>query len=40
MALKSDLILPADGIKIKLSNVKTFVGENNYGVGTLCISER
>jgi len=39
VSLRSDLVLPNDGIKLQLANVGAFIGEKDLGKGFLCISE-
>jgi len=38
--LDSKVFLPTGGIKIQVDNTKAFISDEDYGTGTLCVSER
>ena len=40
MALKENLSLPNDGIRIQTANTRAFIADRDYGIGILCVSER
>lgn len=40
MVQEKNVNLPVQGVKLIVDNTRAFIGDSDYGIGSLCVAER